>query len=228
MVTAEALCRVLRIRTLGKNGSAFTIERNGVQYLLTAKHMFENSSYAIFQTFELLLDEGYRKFSGEVRYHKQNSVDIAAIKLVPNTIVTPTYENPLGTASIVFGQDVYFLGFPLDYDEILIHLPERQIPAPFIKRACLSSMFKDKEGINWLLLDGHNNLGFSGGLVCAHTGVSRTMALIGIICSYRFEKRCVFDATGNETAFFVKENSGIINACDIIHALEIIDSGFKK
>ena len=43
MVQSEVLCRVVRIKYENYAGTAFTIENKGIQYLITAKHLFKNA-----------------------------------------------------------------------------------------------------------------------------------------------------------------------------------------
>ena len=224
MVQAEALCRVLHIRSGGCSGTTFTIERNGSQYLITAKHLFKHTGYPNKTSVELLLDNGYQKFMVDIRYHNIEAIDIAVMKSNPHNYFTAKYDNPFTSEKIVYGQDVYFLGFPLDYNINLMKFPNRKVPVPFIKKACLSNTLKYKDGSNWLLLDGHNNPGFSGGPVCFKANGEKTMSICGVVCSYRPEKKAVYDELENELPFYILENAGIIYACDISHAIEIIDN----
>ena len=72
-----------------------------------------------------------------------------------------------------------------------------------------------------LLLDGHNNVGFSGGPV-ARRGTKEEQTVIGVVSGYRFDRQKVRDGDGNETSHTYDTNTGIVIAHDIRHALEII------
>ena len=45
MPQSEVLCRTLRISYDKSSGTAFTIKVNGVQFLITAKHLFKSGNY---------------------------------------------------------------------------------------------------------------------------------------------------------------------------------------
>ena len=72
-----------------------------------------------------------------------------------------------------------------------------------------------------LLLDGHNNVGFSGGPV-ARRGTREEQTVIGVVSGYRFDRHRVRDEHGNETSHTYDTNTGIIIAHDIRHALGIV------
>jgi len=92
-------------------------------------------------------------------------IHLAVMKLNPYQALTAFFENENTTADMVIGQDVFFLGFPYNYDSLLQQSPFGNTPIPFVKKACMSAIIKSGEDI-LLLLDGHNNPGFSGGPVC--------------------------------------------------------------
>lgn len=218
MPQSEVLCRTLRISYNTSSGSAFTIEVNGIQYIITAKHLFKSDRYPATAQITILEQKKYMPYNVEIKYPSKSSIDIAVIKLIPYQLLTPTFENEFSSNGIIIGQDLYFLGFPYDYDDLLCDLPGETHPMPFIKKACLSSIIFPN---GKLLLDGHNNPGFSGGPVCFKPQGSKSYNIAGVIASYRFDRQVVFDKDENETDMFVKENTGIINAYDIKYAVEI-------
>lgn len=232
-IQAECLCRVLYLRIGLEAGSAFTYEKNGVQFLFTAKHLFK-------PTFDkeckvaLLLDEGWEPFDANVFYCDNTNADIAVIRFQQQQNVTPHYEGQqFGTRNIVWGQDVFFLGFPLGfpfYNNVQVtSIPDRKIPVPFIKKASLSAMGTGNDGSQILYLDGYNNPGFSGGPVCFRTIDQSTMAIAGVVSGYLSDTKTVYDSTtGKPQAtpnghLCTHENTGIIIAYDIKHAIDIVD-----
>lgn len=225
MVKAEVICRVFRIKCNECRcvGSAFTVEHNGEQYLVTAKHLFQRNCYNPTQKIALLLDNGYQEYSVEVFYHPTDTVDIAVMRFSPKQDISPRYSNKFSSGSLVYSQDMYFLGFPYDYDQRVSSLPDRKIPMPFVKKGCLSGFGKDELGIGWLYIDGINNPGFSGGLVCADIPGASAMSICGVVCSYRFEKSALFDDDDKQVNFHTRTNTGIVNVCDIQYVFEIID-----
>lgn len=221
MPQSEVLCRTLRINYQTKIGTAFTMEINNIQYLITAKHLFEEGNYPSTAQIKILEQKKFIPYDVEIKYPEDSDIDIAIMKLVPYQLITPIFKNKYSTNGIIFGQDLYFLGFPYDYDYLLCDLPKDKHPMPFIKKACLSTIIFDK---GMLLLDGHNNPGFSGGPVCFKQHGSELYNIAGVIASYRFDKQSVFDKNNEKTDMFVKENTGIVNAYDIKYAVEIAEN----
>ena len=221
MVQAEIFSRVLRIKVGNISGTCFTIEDHGTQFLVTAKHLFEDALFPASTTINLLFGAGYQTFEVDIRYPTNQNADIAVIRLKEERFLTPVYDNMNSTEGVAFGQDVYFIGFPYEYDSILGMFPGENKPIPFVKKACMSAIMHD--GFGTILLDGINNPGFSGSPVCFKKmgSTEKTMRILGVVTSYRFNAQPLFDQSGNQTSFYIKENTGIIFVCDIKHAIEI-------
>ncbi|MCP4082303.1 MAG: trypsin-like peptidase domain-containing protein [Planctomycetaceae bacterium] len=151
MLTANVLRRVVQIRWQNSTGSGFTVEISGRQYLLTAKHVIDgfaggeidifDGSYFVPKNFELV---GY-----------SSDKDIAV--LAHESQLTVTLPMPVSDKGMVLGQSAYFLGFPYGYAYINI----QNGALPLVKSATVSAFNVDGR----LVLDGHNNPGFSGGPV---------------------------------------------------------------
>ena len=233
MVQERVLCSVLHLKCGHSCGTTFSLDYKNVQYLITAKHIFKELNYPKEYTIQVLLDNGYQDIKVEIFYHTTNAVDIAVMKPIPRQIHTPIFNNKFDDAGITWGQDVFFLGFPsfhthkkelVQYNDNLAKLPDRNIPAPFIKKACLSGMITLEGDSKWLLLDGHNNTGFSGGPVCFKPFDSESMKICGVVTSFMPEYNRIYDNFGNEMQLYSRENSGIIHACHIKHCFEILDN----
>ena len=224
MVQAEIFCRVMRILHENSLGTAFTIESHGEQYVVTAKHLFESNGFPSSTIIKLYFGNNYVPIEVDVRYPSEPKADIAVMKLKKAQLLTPVYDNINSSDGLIYGQDVFFIGFPYEYDRILGMFPGGNMPIPFVKKACLSAILKD--GAGTILLDGHNNPGFSGGPVCYKTvgSTEKSMRILGVISGYRFDSQPLFDKSGNQTDFFVKENTGIIIVSDIKHAVQIAEN----
>lgn len=221
MVQMEIISRVFRIVFGTSTGTAFTIEDHGVQFLVPAKHIFKSANHPSTGKIALLVEKNYQTFDVEIRYPADQEIDIAVMKVTPYQQLTPMFENENTTKGLALGQDVYFLGFPYQYDQLLSSIPGDSKPLPFVKKACLSTILTDNKSI--LLLDGHNNPGFSGGPVCFKEIGSgkKAMAIAGIVSGYRFDRQYVFDENDTQTKSYVKDNTGIIIAHCISHANKI-------
>jgi hypothetical protein len=99
----------------------------------------------------------------------------------------------------------------------------RHFPLPLVKKGALSAVYfgPDKH----LLIDGHNNPGFSGGPVVFSqpNKVPPKYKVAGVISAYRYEWDSVF-LEDQETSLRFKYNTGIVIAQDIAHVISIIES----
>lgn len=159
LVTANAFERVLEIRTALGAGTAFTLERNGREHVVTARHLLPNgesrpqatlSSRHITRTLRL-----------DLLPAEPENADVAVAPL-PEPM-TPTLPLAAGKDGIIWGQRIHFLGFPFGLaTEFARGEPDQRIA--FVKGGVFSAS-ADVDGVSLLYLDGMNNPGFSGGPV---------------------------------------------------------------
>ena len=165
----------------------------------------------------MLIQNQLEPFDANVYFHTNRNVDIAIIKLSEK--VSQVSENGTGkfklseiisqgdgisldTTLVGFGIETFFYGFPLTN----MGTEALGIKFPLVKNAVLSGMVK-YNGVDVLVLDGHNNRGFSGGPVVVYDTSKKKMCLIGVISGYFPESRSV-QYKGDRLSF--DENSGII------------------
>jgi len=220
MPKLEVLGRTLRISYGNGVGTAFTMEVNNVQYLVTARHIFMDD-YPSTAQIGIYDNKRYVACKVDIRYPKNKDIDIAVMRTNPYVQLTPAYPVTFASTNIAIGQDAYFLGFPYDYDRYLYNLPNSKRPMPLVKKVCVSGYIPS---VGQLLLDGHNNPGFSGGPVCFQQADGSNYCIAGVIASYRYEPLAVCDPRGRETDMFVKANTGIVNAYDIKYAVDIAEA----
>ena len=205
-------------------GTTFTMECNDSQFLVTAKHIFEDLGFPKEGTIGLLTEGGkYTPYEVDIRYPADPKVDIAVMRCKDHRQISPAHPNPNTSEELEFGQDVFFLGFPYDYDELSMSFPTDKRPIPFIRKACFTGRFKDRYA--GMFLDGHNDPGFSGGPVCYRStdAPNGTMSIAAVISRYRFEKQAVLDENGRPTGSYVESNTGIIAAYDIKEAVQVAE-----
>ena len=168
-VTSNVLRRVLEIRVGGGDGiqgSAFTFDVDGREYLVTAKHMVAH-----------LKDKD--KIEIAVRTNQWDSIDVAVYRcdgqvdvavLVPSRQLTVNF--PLDPTDglghdVSDGQDMYFVGFPFGQSAWAVtaysHRMNGDYPIPLVKKAVFSGSFEREHEPPVILLDGFNAHGFSGG-----------------------------------------------------------------
>jgi S1-C subfamily serine protease len=220
MITANVFQRVFHIQLGDSLGTCFVLDWKDRQYLVTARHVVEslqgNAEVTIFH-------QGvWKTLQVDLVGHGENSVDVSV--LAPSVqLGRADLPLPVSTEGIVFGQDLYFLGFPygLRADVGAIN---REFPLPLVKKGVLSAMIDGDKGEKILLLDGHNNPGFSGGPVvfAKMGGPADQLIVAGVISAYRFEPKPVL-MSGQITGLEVQENAGIVIAYDIAHALKLIE-----
>ena len=214
MITANVIHRVFRIRWNDSQGSGFTLDIEGRQYLVTARHVLKG-----FQgdaNIDVFSNGVWMPLSAQLVGHAPGDVDITV--LAPGRRLTPE-ELPMRPmspgAGIGYGQDVYFLGFPYDFLGKYIFGPDGY-PMPFVKKATVS-LFHGAV----FFLDGHNNPGFSGGPVVFTEPGTRDYKVAAVISGYQAVQESVY-AGANKTPLTYHYNTGIIVTHAIKGALELI------
>ncbi len=222
MITANVIHRVFCLEFGGKYGTCFTIDLDEKQYLITARHLVENIQEK--DTINIFHENEWKNVSTVLVGHCSGNVDISVLSTPEHT--SPSMNMEPSSEGIVYGQDVYFLGFPyLDGQEISISKMNRNYPMPFVKKAIVSNMISrtPMKGGYIFYLDGHNNKGFSGGPVVFKKPGKKEYKVAAVISSYRHTEEPVFQVKDKaEADFMYKSNTGIILSCDIEHAIKVI------
>ena len=140
--------------------------------------------------------------------------------LAPQELFGASHPLRVTTAGLVLAEDVYFLGFPYGLTMAVKTDLNAGFPLPLVKKGVVLALGLEDGPI---LLDGHNNPGFSGGPV-ARRGTKVEQTVIGVVSGYQYVRQNVLDEHGNETPLTYDTNTGIIVAHDIRHALAIIET----
>jgi trypsin-like peptidase len=145
-----------------------------------------------------------------------SAADVAVFRL--KTPITPQLPLEATADGMVFGQDAYFLGFPLG---LTFDIGAGET-FPLVKRATISGTNRSVDGRPVLLLDGWNNPGFSGGPVVFQRRVGEPFRVGGVVTAYHQEPTpLTVDGVG-VTGAEVLANSGIVIAEEIARVLEAI------
>lgn len=225
--TSNVIYRVLRIRTPADTGSAFTIEVDGKQYLITARHLL--AGFGDEGEVELWTSERWSRLHVRAIYPAKETVDIAALD--PGRPVTVTFPLEPTSGGLTLGQQVYFLGYPYG-----LGTPGSSGPAPpgfgeipFLKSGIVSALDDRDPEANLLYLDGHNNPGFSGGPIVFWHPESRRFRVAGVVRGYRNEALPVIKRKDLKDPrakahndLYTRANSGIVVGYDIRHIVEAI------
>ena len=133
--------------------------------------------------------------------HGAGDVDVSV--LAPQKLFGAAHQLLTTSDNMTLGDDVYFVGFPFglfaDGDRM-----NAGFPLPLVKKAIVSAFYVE-DGL--ILLDGHNNPGFSGGPVLRGPAAKQ---VIGVVSGYRFERRNVLNKRGNQGPYTYDANTGIV------------------
>ncbi|MXX92225.1 MAG: trypsin-like peptidase domain-containing protein [Chloroflexi bacterium] len=222
MITSNVIFRVFHVRVGGITGTAFAIENGSKEYLVTARHVVEH--LVGINTIRLFQNSDWQAVQVTTVGHSDGDVDISVLgPEKPITTPNSRFALPANSEGITYGQDVYFLGFPLGINaSILAHDESKFRPLPLVKRATLSMFPSDL--LNFYLLDGHNNRGFSGGPVVFRPSPNADFQVAAVVSAYQIEEEPVLHSTGAETGLHLQTNTGLIHAYDIKEAIKLIDA----
>ena len=221
MVPSNVIQRTLFIRRNSSLGTAFTLDRGGRHYLVTARHVVEGIKPG--QTLELWHEGRWKRLSVNIVGVGQGRVDVVvfapSIQLSP-----PLLLEPGAGRSMYYGQQAYILGFPHGQhsggEEI-----NRGLPIPFVKAGIVSAF--DFGEVKMVYLDMHVNEGFSGGPVVFQPAEGRKspteFRVGGVVAGYLGHERPLHGPDGNHLGN-ISENTGIAFAIGIQHITDLIDA----
>jgi hypothetical protein len=218
-VTGNVLQRVFEITSVGQ-GTAFTIDVDGRQYLVTAAHLLpkEGDHFGV----KISQNGAWQDLAVQV-VRCPGEIDVAV--LIPPAKLSVTFPLDPTSDQLQVGQDVFFLGFP--YGLSMSFAMSSGHPFALVKKGILSG-FLGRKGIDGFLLDGMNVKGFSGGPIVFRPGLSSTnFRVAGVIGGYISERLPIFQkgtkkGQDTETDTFVNANTGLAYGFDIRFALDAI------
>ena len=227
MITSNVIHRTFNIRCSKATGTAFAIDRDNRQYLITARHVIKDFTSG--SAIELFHDRRWKTLSAEVVGIAADTIDVAVlacpIRLAPAHLLVASNEG------LTYGQQVYFLGFPFGWNSGMENL-NRELPVPFVKAGVVSAMITGDA--SYIYIDAHGNRGFSGGpVVFVPSGrPSNEFRLAGVVANapqpwiepvVDKSRRPLVGDDGEPIAYF-PENQGLVVAFDIRHATNLIDA----
>jgi S1-C subfamily serine protease len=218
LVRANAFERTYEIETPLGAGTAFTIDHEGRQYLVTAKHLLPEDATQP----EVCVEN--RLASATVRFHP-----LAVEPPVADVAVTPLSEPltegglplPASVDGLAWSQQLYFLGYPYGL-ATNINTADPGDRIPFVKSGIWSAAGK-VDGVYLIYVDGHNNPGFSGGPVVGFPAQGDALQVCGVVSGYRTERQPVYVGTEKLEEFSATANTGIVIATGIQHVVEAIE-----
>jgi hypothetical protein len=224
--TSNVLYRVLRLKTRTSTGSAFTIEVDGNQYLITARHLLDG--FGSEGEIELWIEGRWSQTRARALYPAKEAVDIAALDL--GRPVTVTFPLEPSSGGLTLGQQVYFLGYPHGLGSAgAAPVPKGFGEIPFLKSGIISAVDDRDPEASVLYLDGQNNPGFSGGPIVFWHSASGSFRVAGVVRGYQNEALPVLKEKNLDdpqakayNGLYTRANSGIVIGYDIRHIVEAI------
>src|SRR5579862_9808976 len=217
MITTNVFSRVFRLKIGSESGTCFSLDIDGKQYIVSAKHLFER--WDCNRSIELFHEGEWKKVKFDLVGHCNDLIDISVFA-APFQI-SPSFALEGSHKGLISGQDVYFLGFPYEISGEMAKI-NRGFPLPLIKKAIVSSMYQLEDPKGFLiLLDGHNNRGFSGGPVVFTELGKNEFKVAAVIAGYHSVPEPIFDGNRKLSQTY-KYNTGIIESYGIEHAIELI------
>lgn len=247
-LTSNVLYRALFIKTGSGQATAFTIEVDGRQYVITAKHVVAGLGA------EGAISIGKFKRSGELTFvplrmkifRCDDPVDIAV--LIPPEQLTVSFPLEPTKKGMLYGQDMYFLGFPFGMFSTMSDV-SGAYPFGFVKKVVYSGE-QDTPDAHVSFLDGYNVFGFSGSPVVFRVGSDFNYKVIGVVSGFEatrgpvmipkligraeikaadVQAGLIFEDKGKtyrlqktQSGMTVQLNTGIVKCYGIEHAVDLI------
>jgi hypothetical protein len=187
-VTSNVLERVLNVRVnagtpQAVTATAFTVDVDGREYLITAKHVVQGLKQK--DKIDIFVNDKWSPLHVQI-FRCDDPVDIAV--LIPPYQLTVNFDFSYAESDMFFvGQEAYFLGFPFDF-----RIPSKGANGPYplamIKQGLISAVVPQDSTnrVKKVYLDGYNNPGFSGGPI-VYRDLNQTkfvLNLLGVISGF--------------------------------------------
>ncbi|MBK5270413.1 MAG: trypsin-like peptidase domain-containing protein [Bacteroidia bacterium] len=217
-INDSILRNVFLIQIDSLQGTCFSVNLGGKEFLVTAKHLFKNPANNQKRQITIIKEKKVLNINVTLFIHSDTTIDIAILKLP----ISIEYLIPFVTGGqIQTGQDVYFLGYP-SFNSLLFATQDTTFGIlPLVKKAIFSGV-KKINNYYLVFLDGHNNPGFSGGPVVLYDMKNKENRIAGVISGYYHENKYTKNS-GKSSGEYIEENSGIIAMYTIELAFQIVD-----
>ena len=204
--------RVFRIAYSNEAGTAFAIDVDSRQYLVTAKHVVSG----IKDGHEIGIYNNTNWVQLPVRVIDIADTNIDITVLILSGILSNAGSAETTTIGVHLGKEVYFFGFPFFVHSGGNELT-RDFPIACVKRAIVSAFQP-----NALWLDGMNNPGFSGGPVAYQDSPSKRPRIIGVVSGYLSVAEAVRYRGKPNSDLQSFSNTGLIKCYPIDSAIDAI------
>jgi hypothetical protein len=226
-VPTEVLGRTLLIKAGDTYGTAFTLDYEGMLYIVTARHVVGGLPE---EKAALQIKRGQKWFNVntiKTLFPKSKDVDIAVFQ-TGEKIDNPYQIKSTEMGGVTMGQQLWFLGYPYGLESQFGKAAENHmVEAPFIKRGTMSAVDGSNPDAVVLYIDAFNNPGFSGGPIVYWDFSKHSYGIVGVVMGYRLDNAKVV-INGRQADSDVLVNSGILIGYSIDHAIQAIKQGLTK
>lgn len=163
-VSANVFANTLMLETTNRQGTGFTIDVDGRQYLITARHIVDGlgpEGIVKVGKFGKANELVFALYTMKI-FRCAGTTDIAV--LIPPTRLT--FGTTMEFVDIFqIGRNAFFVGFPFNMHGMQKKNTESSYPFPLVKQGVISGVQyegTDNVDSDLILLDGYNVFGFSG------------------------------------------------------------------
>lgn len=214
MISANIFHRVLHLADGDYTATGTIVHVEGREYLVTARHFAE----LLKQKIEIYYNGSWTPVSFSLIGHSVDA-DVSVLALVA-PIVPEALVLEMKTSGMAYGEDVYFMGFPFGLSS-KGNENTRNFPIPFVKKAIVANFGTLELGADFWL-DGHNNIGFSGGPIVSFASNDRSKCTLrGFVSAYYSHPEEITGPTEAPPSTY-NANSGLIMAANVERALTLI------
>lgn len=214
MIPTNIFHRVVYLAHGDHTATGTIIHVGGREYVATARHFAE----LLIDRLEIFYDGDWAPVNFSLIGHNADA-DVSVLALA-GPIVTPDLKIDMSISGMIYGQDVYFMGFPFGLSSKGSEIT-RNFPIPFVKKAIVANFSTPELGADFWL-DGYNNIGFSGGpIVSFDRGEPLKCTLRGFVCAYYTHPEQIDGMSDAESSTY-HANSGLIVAANVERALTLI------
>jgi hypothetical protein len=235
-IPSGMLERIFSIRLGSDAGTCFVIEVDDRQFLVTARHVVPGIKPG--DKVEVFFHGAWVPIIVNPIFPKNEKIDAVALAADLGDLKIPGgLDIPVGSAGIVLGQKVFFLGFPFN---LASRSKDRNDFIPFVKAGILSAIDYGDKKTPIVYIDGHNNPGFSGGpVIFPNLNKGHQLQIAAVVSGYRNQPIKVVEVTvpdsptagskdeptsknNSKKIQVVLENTGIVVACQLNELVEAI------
>ena len=194
-VPAEILYRVMHIQNphTGGTGSAFVIEVDSVEYICTARHIFDEFTS---DEIDIRYDQNWIRMPVAVVGVGKDDDDVIVFRSTTQFRKIDNGDLSIQTSNegMTFAQEAFVLGYPFQWENNVPKDISGGWPFPIVKRTIFAG-WPARDLSSDILLDCQVNPGFSGGPVALNIPGTKKWAIVGTVKGYHWEP--ILDSQGS-------------------------------